>query len=73
MANRTAYHPNASPGRATPAVNHGVRLRYLQESRVNVRGPVSGSVYECSGSKRDIAVDPRDAVALEQTGYFQRL
>ena len=73
MATQVARHPNPLPAPATLAVRFTVRLRYVQDARLHVRGPVSGSVYECSDASREIVVDARDAVSLEQTGLFQRL
>lgn len=74
MANvGVAYRPNPAPARTPPATKNTLRLRYLQQPRVALRGPVSGRLYEFSGANRDVPVDPRDAVALEQTGLFQRI
>ena len=60
------------PPHATTAAS-AVRLRYLGRAQLSVRGPVSGRAHEVSGESPEIQVDVRDAVALEQTGYFQRL
>jgi hypothetical protein len=59
--------------RSAIRVSTGVRLRSLQPSSMTIRGQVSGRLYELSGTSTDISVDSRDAVALEQTGFFRRV
>jgi hypothetical protein len=73
MANRTLYRPNPALTAETPGANNTLRMRYLQQPRVIVRGQASGKLYEFSGAEPDVAVDQRDAAALEQTGFFRRL
>jgi hypothetical protein len=73
MANRTVYRSSPAPTAVTPGANNTLRMRYLQQPRVIVRGQASGKLYEFSGAAPDVAVDQRDAAALEQTGFFERL
>jgi hypothetical protein len=50
-----------------------VRLRYLQQSPVLVRGASTGLFYHFSAEQAEAVVDAGDAPALERTGFFQRL
>jgi hypothetical protein len=50
-----------------------VRLRYSQRAHILVQGPVTGRHYEFSGESPEQAVEARDAVPLERTGFFQRV
>ena len=54
---------------STPHV--AVSLRYLENSPIRVRGPVTGRQYGFSGSRPVQAVDPRDASALLRTPFFR--
>jgi biotin carboxyl carrier protein len=73
MASQGAAHRAAGPPQqASRAIGQTVRLRYLQPTGATIRGPVSGRVYEFSGPGA-VFVDPGDAVALQQTGFFERL
>ncbi|HEU0298996.1 MAG TPA: hypothetical protein VFR37_06060 [Longimicrobium sp.] len=56
----------AAPAPAT------VRLHFVREMGVRVRGPVSGLSYAFSGDAPVQAVDARDAEGLLHTGYFRR-
>lgn len=49
-----------------------VKLRYLENSPVRVRGPVTGRHYDFSASHPVQAVDPRDAAPLLRTRFFQQ-
>jgi hypothetical protein len=49
-----------------------VCLRYLETTRVLVKGPASGRHYEFSGNMPVQAVDARDAGALLGTRFFRR-
>jgi hypothetical protein len=49
-----------------------VSIRYLENSPIRVRGPVSGIGYEFSGSRPVQAVDARDASSLLNTRFFRR-
>jgi hypothetical protein len=49
-----------------------VRLRYTENSRILVRGPVTGRQYWFSGSDPVQAVDTRDAAALLRSGFFHQ-
>jgi hypothetical protein len=48
-----------------------VSVRYLETSRIQVRGLVSGMSYAFSGSQPVQQVDPRDAASLLNTRYFR--
>ena len=47
-------------------------LRYRERSRILVRGPVTGRVYEFSPHQPTLSVDMRDADVLMRTGRFVR-
>ncbi len=49
-----------------------ISIRYLENSPVRVRGPVSGLHYDFSGSRPVQAVDSRDALSLLKTRFFRR-
>jgi hypothetical protein len=49
-----------------------VRLRYLEQSPILVRGPVTGRYYEFSEAQPDQHVDSRDAPQLLRTSFFRR-
>jgi hypothetical protein len=49
-----------------------VTLRYLERSRILVRGPASGRQYEFSADRAVQHVDGRDAPALLETRFFRR-
>jgi hypothetical protein len=48
-----------------------VGLRYLENSPIRVLGPVTGRLYEFSGSRPVQSVDSRDAVPLSRTRFFR--
>jgi hypothetical protein len=45
-------------------------LRYRERARVQVRGPVTGRVYEFSAGQPTQPVDARDAQTLLRTRLF---
>ncbi|MBI4877242.1 MAG: hypothetical protein HY822_21655 [Acidobacteria bacterium] len=47
-------------------------LRFREQSRVVVMGPVTGQRYEFSGAAPLQFVDARDAAVLLNTGFFTR-
>ena len=49
-----------------------ISIRYLENSPIRVRGPVSGMPYEFSGSRPVQQVDARDAPSLLSTRFFRR-
>src|SRR5262245_9836845 len=68
--------PVASPAASRPVApgppGSGVALRYLEQSRILVRGPASGRQYEFSARQPVQQVDGRDAPALLGTRFFRR-
>ena len=60
--------------RATMAVGAQptVELRYVEKSPIQVRGQVSGRIYQFSGSQPVRAVDARDVSSLLRTRFFRR-
>lgn len=52
--------------------HHLVRVRYLQHSRILVRGTSTGREYIFSSGQPTQEVDPRDAEHLLRTGFFGR-
>ena len=62
--------PAAPVTQMAPAA--GVALRYLERSRILVRGPASGRQYEFSAQHSVQQVDGRDAPALLGTRFFRR-
>jgi hypothetical protein len=55
----------------TSAPRSLLRVRYLENSPIRVRGPVSGVGYEFSGARPVQHVDPRDAPSLLKTRFFR--
>lgn len=55
-----------------PVSDRSIRLRYLENSVIRVRGPVTGLCYEFSSSDRVRFVDARDAARLLSTRFFRR-
>jgi len=73
-SNGIAVRPSTPGAVAAQAPSHGsVRLRYLENSPVRVRGPVTGRHYDFSASRPIQAVDPSDAVPLLRTRFFQQI
>jgi hypothetical protein len=69
-------HLPAGPQRtaaAIQALHAAVNLRYLKNSPVRVRGPVTGREYDFSVSRPARSVDRRDAAGLLGTGLFRPL
>lgn len=64
----TAARPEAATVRTAP-----VRLRWRRRVTAAVDGPVTRTRYQVSAEAPLIVVDPRDAVALLRTGFFERL
>jgi hypothetical protein len=48
-----------------------VKVRYLENSPIRVRGLATGMSYEFSGSQPVQTVDARDAPALLNTRFFR--
>jgi hypothetical protein len=71
-----AAPPRLSPAPPPPAAvvvaGGDVPIEYLERSRIRVRGPATGRVYEFSGDARVQAVDLRDAAGLLGTRFFRR-
>jgi len=60
------------PAAPTQLLSSSVTLRYTESSPVRVRGPVTGRVYDFSGSRSVQAVDRRDVPALLRTRFFRQ-
>jgi hypothetical protein len=60
-----------TPAQTSPP-HSSVSLRYLENSPVQVRGPVTGLHYQFSGASPIQAVDVRDAAALLRTRFFRQ-
>ncbi len=76
--NRTAFRVSpASPGPASAPTASArpapVRLRWRRRVTAAVDGPVTRTRYQVSAESPVIAVDPRDAVGLLRTGFFERV
>jgi hypothetical protein len=50
---------------------HSIRMRYVETSPIRVRGLVSGTSYEFSGTAPIQEVDVRDAASLLNTRFFR--
>jgi hypothetical protein len=50
-----------------------MRLRYLRDSPLTLRGPFSGRVYEVDAHARIIEADALDTEALLRTSLFERV
>ncbi len=59
------------PGWSVPAFST-VRLRYIENSPILVRGAATGRHYSFSGARSIQAVDVRDAAAFLRTRFFRR-
>jgi hypothetical protein len=73
--------PNQSIHQQPPTMNRSVpvaspfapmTIRYLESSRICVRGPVTGQQYEFSGVRPVQSIDARDAASLLQSRFFRR-
>jgi hypothetical protein len=62
--------PQAAATTSTP--NASINVRYLDNSPIRVRGLVSGTSYEFSGTAPIQQVDARDAASLLNTRFFRR-
>jgi len=49
-----------------------IQLRYSETSPIQVRGPVTGRIYQFSGAQPLRPVDARDADAMLRTRFFRR-
>jgi hypothetical protein len=56
---------------AAAALDHSVALRYLEDSRIIVRGPVTGRSYDFPAAQPVHKVAQADSVALLGTGLFR--
>jgi hypothetical protein len=65
-----SVEPQAATTTSMP--HSSISLRYLDNSPIRVRGLVSGTSYEFSGSHPVQQVDARDALALLNTRFFHR-
>ena len=60
--------------RADNASNQAaVNLLYYGHAKVNIRGPVTGALYQFSRLKPVQSVDARDAVAILRTRLFRQV
>jgi hypothetical protein len=48
-----------------------LRLRYVGQQGIVVRGPATGRPYTFTGAEPVHTVDPRDAAVLLRTQYFR--
>ena len=49
-----------------------IPIRYVETSRIRVRGPLTGLEYDFSGSHPVQIIDVRDAEALLKTRFFRK-
>jgi hypothetical protein len=49
----------------------GLRLRYLGQAALTLRGPFSGRVYNLDAGPTELTADPSDIDALLRTGLFE--
>ncbi len=71
-ANTQARSVQPQPPVAISTPQPAVKVRYLENSPIRVRGLVSGMSYEFSGSQPVQTVDARDASSLLNTRFFRR-
>jgi len=77
---RTTRAPATGPVAARPlpprpavaAAHADVPIEYVEQPRIQVRGAVTGRVYQFSHRERIQLVDARDAAGLLGTSYFRR-
>ncbi|MFT4295074.1 MAG: hypothetical protein QM582_06640 [Micropruina sp.] len=74
-SNRTALRLSAGtpPAGVAASARTPVRLRWRRRVTAAVDGPVTRTRYQVSAQAPVIAVDPRDAVRLLRTGFFERV
>ena len=76
VTHQPAYiHGQRIPPQAAMPVStqqHSIRVRYVETSPIRVRGLVSGTSYEFSGTAPIQQVDARDASSLLNTRFFRR-
>lgn len=70
--NRTAVRVASAPVAARPRAQ-AVQLRWRRRVSAVVDGPVTRNRYPVSALEPVITVDPRDAVGLLRTGFFERV
>ena len=71
-ANTQTRSVRPQPPAAISTPQSSVKVRYLENSPIRVRGLASGMSYEFSGSRPVQAVDARDASSLLNTRFFRR-
>lgn len=54
-----------------PAGTSSVRIEFVHQASVLIRGPATGRHYQFHAAARTRDVDPRDAPALVKSGYFK--
>jgi hypothetical protein len=60
--------------KAKSATKHpAVKLMYYGHAKVNIRGPVTGTLYQFSRLQPVQSVDSRDAVAILRTRLFRQV
>jgi hypothetical protein len=65
--------PAQAPPRPPVAAPQGdIRIEYLDQSRIQVRGDATGRIYQFSHREQVRAVDARDAAGLLRTSFFRR-
>ena len=64
---RTSLKAEGTQSRAT------VKLLYYGHAKVNIRGPVTGALYQFSRLQPAQSVDARDAVAILRTRLFRQV
>ena len=70
---RTAQHPSLPLAPTDPGSElNNVPLRYLANTPVMVRGPVTGTPYYFSDAQRVLRVQLVDAEGLLKTQFFRR-
>ena len=65
--------PPAAPRPSAGAPLGPVRLRWRRRVSAVVDGPVTRTRYPVSAAAPVVAVDPRDAIGLLRTGFFERV
>lgn len=69
---RTALVQGRASGQPMPATaGPSVRIEFMQQASVMIRGPATGRHYQFHPGAQSQQVDPRDAASLVKSGYFR--
>jgi hypothetical protein len=69
---RAALAQSRANAQPVPAASgSSVRIEFMQQTAILVRGPATGRHYQFHAGAQTQPVDPRDAASLLKSGYFR--